>query len=131
MKWLISILALLVLFALSVPVMGAESAPPGEIAIELSVDIGPFDPVPAVDAQENFPGFKADEVVSADVNADETQHQDLMGAHDHALCVRATLLSLTRFTTDTVQPAALRLWRSKGGDGYGDGPKPAARVFTT
>ena len=110
MKWLISILALLVLFALSMPVMGAESAPPGEIAIELSVDIGPFDPVSAVDAQENFPGFKTDEIVSAY----ETQHRSLMGAHDHALCVRATRLSLTRQTSEAVQTVSLRLWRTKG-----------------
>ena len=130
MKWLISILALLVLFALSVPVMGAESAPPGEIAIELSSNIGPFDPVPAVDKMSVFSTpFQVD--IFPFVSTDQSQHQDLMGAHDHAYCVRATLLSLTRFTTDTVQPAALRLWRSKGGDGYGDGPKPAARVLVT
>ena len=133
MKYLTWIFAFLVLFALTVPAMGTESAPAGDIVIELSTDIGPFDPVPAVDAREVFPGYEPAEIRSESVaSMIESQHQAQMGAHDHTVCVfRDSLLSLTRLTYEADQPAALRLWRSKGGDGGDQGPKPAARVLVT
>ncbi len=123
MKCLTWILALMVLLAFAMPVMGTESAPPGDVVMDQSIDT--FDPVPAVQALEQFPGLYRDEIkTEANVSAYDSQHQSLMGIHGHAYCVsRASLLSLTRQISDTVQTATLRLWRPEGGDGIGQSLK--------
>lgn len=127
LRWMLP-LVLLLLFAM--PVMASDSGPPGGVVAILALD-SPLTPDPVLEAQNSvltplLAGFSGSPL---DNSADQSQHPGTVVAKYEPIAVSGpyALFSM-RPTSDTVQSAALRLWRPEGGVAFCRCTKPGFHI---
>lgn len=117
MKWIRWVLVLSVLFAFALPVMGAGTAPPGELEVEQAMT-NPLDPVSLQEAQEFTPTPLLDvlKTIAIQISADTPQHSSAPAAMNDSVMINGlSERLLMRPTSEAIQTADIRLWRSQGG----------------
>ncbi len=124
MKLLYWLLPLVLLFAFTMPAMGADTGPPGDLVIEQGLDSDILPTIEQAVAGGRFslaPNSMA--LATSDngnVNSINAKPVDTETAYNYAnLRIRPPTLMTVLSTSDAVQPPFLRLWRAKGGVAFG------------
>ncbi len=116
--------ALAVLFVFTMPILGMDTGPPGDVVIEQTLT-NPTDPVFMVEVRETFPGLLPTVLKTGTflISPDQSQQPGLVASYD-PLAFKPTNL-LMRSTSEPVKTVALRLWRLEGGVAFRHLSEPA------